>query len=102
MGLDDTGRIGRIVIASRPIQISSMSAPLGRLTGPQQERGVYHTTDGGKTWHARCSSTPNTGCSGLAMDPHDPNTLFAGTWQVVMHTWGEFSGGPGSGVLHHP
>ena len=39
-----------------------------------------------------------TGCSGLSMDPHNPHTLFAGMWQVEMHTWGEFSGGPGSGV----
>jgi hypothetical protein len=40
----------------------------------------------------------NTSCSGLALDRNDPNTLIAGTWQVEQHTWGQFSGGPGSGV----
>src|SRR5947209_19718097 len=41
---------------------------------------------------------PNTGCSGLAMDPHNSRILLAGMWQLEMHTWGEFSGGPGSAV----
>ena len=47
---------------------------------------------------------PNTGCSGLAIDPQNPHTMFAGMWQVEMHTYGEFSGGPSSGVFvsHDP
>ena len=99
MGLVETGRIGRmIVIPTNPDIVYVCAA--GRLTGPQQERGVYHTTDGGKTWARSLFVDPNTGCSGLTMDAKDPNTLFAGTWQVVMHTYGEFSGGPGSGVYH--
>ena len=97
MGLTETGRIGRIVIHPTNPDIVFACA-LGRATGPQQERGVYRTTDGGKTWQRVLFVNPNTGCSGLAMDAHDPNVLFAGTWQVVMHTWAMFSGGPGSGV----
>ena len=97
MGLDDTGRIGRIVI--HPTNPDTVYAcALGRLTGPQQERGVYRTIDGGKTWERVLFVDPNTGCSGLAMDPNDPKVLFAGMWQVEMHTYGMYSGGPGSGL----
>ncbi len=97
MGLDETGRIGRIVIHPTDANIVYVCAT-GRLTGPQHERGVFKTTDGGKTWSQVLFADENTGCSGLSMDAHDPNTLIAGTWQAVMHTWGMFSGGPGSGI----
>lgn len=97
MGLPDAGRIGRIVIDPKDAKVVYVCA-LGRMTAPQQERGVYKTTDGGETWTRSLFGDANTGCSGLAMDPNDSKTLFAGLWQVEMHTWGEFSGGPGSGV----
>ena len=97
MGLDATGRIGRVIVNPRDANNVFVCA-LGRTTGPQQERGVYRTTDGGKNWERVLFVDENTGCSGLAMDPHNPDVLFAGTWQIVMHTYGEFSGGPGSGV----
>ncbi len=97
MGLKETGRIGRIVVHPTDPDIVFVCA-LGRTTGPQQERGVYRTRDGGRTWERVLFVNPNTGCSGLALDPSDPNVLFAGTWEVVMHTWAMFSGGPGSGV----
>ncbi|HXH06116.1 MAG TPA: sialidase family protein, partial [Vicinamibacterales bacterium] len=97
MGLRETGRIGRIVIHPRNPDIVFACA-LGRVTGPQEERGVFRTKDGGKTWERVLFVNPDTGCSGLAMHPTNPDILVAGTWQVVMHTWGMFSGGPGSGV----
>jgi photosystem II stability/assembly factor-like uncharacterized protein len=97
MGLPETGRIGRIVIDPTNPDIVHVCA-IGRTTGPQQERGVFRTTDGGKTWTRTLFVNENTGCSGLAIDPNDPNTLFAGTWEVVMHTYAMYSGGPGSGV----
>jgi photosystem II stability/assembly factor-like uncharacterized protein len=97
MGLAETGRIGRIVVHPTNPDIVFACA-LGRATGPQQERGVYRTTDGGQHWERVLFVDENTGCSGLSMDPHGPHTLYAGMWQVEMHTWGEFSGGPGSGV----
>ena len=98
MGLDQTGRIGRIVINPQNADNVFVCA-LGRATGPQQERGVFRTTDGGLHWDRVLFADENTGCSGLAMDPHNSHVLFAGMWQVVMHTYGEFSGGPGSGVF---
>ena len=97
MGLAETGRIGRIVIhPTNPDIVFACAA--GRLTGPQQERGVFRTTDGGKTWERVLFADADTGCSGLDMDPNDPRVLFAGMWQVVMHTYGMFSGGPSSAV----
>ncbi len=97
MGLTETGRIGRIIVHPTDPNIVFVCA-LGRTTGPQPERGVYRTRDGGQHWDRVLFVDENTGCSGLTMDAHDPNTLFAGTWQVEMHTWGMFGGGPGSGV----
>jgi len=97
MGLRETGRIGRIVVHPTNPDVVFVCA-LGRATGPQPERGVFRTQDGGRTWERVLFVNPNTGCSGLAMDANDPRVLFAGTWEVVMHTWAMFSGGPGSAV----
>ena len=97
MGLHETGRIQRILIHPTNPNIVFVCA-LGRATGPQHERGVFRTTDGGKTWTQVLFVDENTGCSGLTMDARNPNVLFAGTWQVVLHTWAMFSGGPGSGI----
>jgi photosystem II stability/assembly factor-like uncharacterized protein len=98
MGLDETGRIARVLVHPRNPEIVFVCA-VGRTTGPQQERGVFRTTDGGQHWERVLFVDENTGCSGLTMDPNDPGTLIAGTWQVEMHTWAMFSGGPGSGIF---
>ncbi len=98
MGLPGAGRIGRIVIHPTDPDIVYVCT-LGRMTGPQTDRGVYRTHDGGKTWSRSLFVDAKTGCSGLAMDPKDPRKLFAGMWQVEMHTWAELSGGPGSGLF---
>ncbi len=97
VGLPQTGRIARILVHPTNPDIVFVCA-LGRATGPQQERGVFRTTDGGKTWTQTLFVNANTGCSGISIDPTDPNVLLAGTWEVVMHTWAMFSGGPGSAV----
>jgi hypothetical protein len=102
--LKDSGRIGRIIV--NPVDPNNVFVcTIGRVTGPQQERGVYRTTDGGVTWTRSLFVNTDTGCSGLSMDASDPKTLIAGMWQVAMHTYGEFSGmwpdykgEPGSGV----
>jgi len=97
MGLDSTGRIARIVIHPTNPDVVLVCA-LGRAYGPQPERGVYRTADAGKTWTRVLFVDPNTGCSDLAIDPGDPNTLFAGMWQFEVKTWHLQSGGPGSGL----
>jgi photosystem II stability/assembly factor-like uncharacterized protein len=97
MGLDKTGRIGRIVIDPRDADVV-FAAALGHCYGPQQERGVYRSHDGGKTWERVLFVDENTGAADIAMDPWRPDVLFVGMWQVDIKTWGRNSGGPGSGV----
>src|SRR5579875_638263 len=97
MGLEETGRIAHIVVNPSD-ENNVFVCALGRTTGPQQERGVFRTTDGGAHWDRVLFADENTGCSGLSMDAHNPHILCAGMWQVVMHTYGEYSGGPGSGI----
>ena len=74
-------------------------AALGHAHGPQQERGIFRTTDGGETWEQVLFVDPDTGASSLVMDPNNPRILFAGMWQIVVNTWGRESGGPGSGLF---
>jgi photosystem II stability/assembly factor-like uncharacterized protein len=97
MGLDNTGRIARVVIHPQNPDVV-LACSQGHSYGPQPERGVYQTTDGGRTWTLVLHADQNTGCSDLAMDPTNPNILFAGFWQIEIHTWGRESGGPGSGI----
>ena len=98
MGLDKTGRISNVVIDPRNPDIV-LACALGHAYGPQPERGVFRTTDGGKNWERALSVDENTGCSDMAMDPNNSRILFAGMWQLVIHTWGRTSGGPGSGLF---
>jgi photosystem II stability/assembly factor-like uncharacterized protein len=96
-GLEATGRIGRIVVDPRDPDIALVCA-LGTAYGPQPDRGVFRTSDGGKTWAKTLFVDEKTGCSDLVMDPNNPRVLFAGMWQLEIHTWGRESGGPGSGM----
>ena len=95
----ETGRIGRIIVVHPTDANVVYVCALGRLTGPQQERGVYKTTDGGRTWNRSLFVDENTGCSGLNIDENDSNTLFAAAWQAEMHAYGMYSGGPSSAHL---
>src|SRR4051812_17565185 len=98
MGLEKTGRIGRVVIDPADPNIVFACA-LGTAYGPQPDRGVFRTSDGGKTWTKTLFVDENTGCSDIGMDPKNPRILFAGMWQLEIKTWGRESGGPGSGLF---
>ncbi|HVS80294.1 MAG TPA: hypothetical protein VHE60_01000 [Pyrinomonadaceae bacterium] len=98
MGLEKTGRIGHIAIDPKNPDIV-LACALGHAYGPQPERGVFRTTDGGKTWDRVLFTDENCGCSDIAMDPNNPRILFAGMWPLEIHTWGRESGGPGSGLF---
>ena len=98
MGLEQTGRIGKIVIHPQNPDVV-LACALGHAYGPQQERGVFRTTDGGKNWERVLFVDENTGCSDLDVDPTNPRKLFAGMWQFDIKTWGRESGGPGSGLF---
>src|SRR5258708_2958199 len=97
MGLEKTGRIGRVLVDPRNPDIV-VACALGHAFGPQPERGVFRTTDGGKNWERALFVDENTGCSDVAMDVSNPRILFAGMWQIEIHTWGRTSGRPGSGL----
>src|SRR5437667_1704940 len=98
MGLERTGRIANVIIDPRNSDIV-LACALGHAYGPQPERGVFRTADGGKNWEKTLFVDENTGCADLAVDPNNSRILIAGMWQLEMHTWGRTSGGPGSGLL---
>jgi photosystem II stability/assembly factor-like uncharacterized protein len=97
MGLQDTHHIGRIVIHPRNPDIVYVAA-LGHLWGPNKERGLFKTSDGGKTWTNTKFIDENTGFVDVAIDPESPNTLYAAAYQRRRRGWGFNGGGPGSGL----
>jgi photosystem II stability/assembly factor-like uncharacterized protein len=96
-GLELTGRIGRIAVDGNSPDIALVAA-LGHGYGLQPERGVYRTTDGGKTWQRTLYVNDSTGAIDVIMDPKNSRIAYAATWQFSIHTAGRSSGGVGSGI----
>jgi photosystem II stability/assembly factor-like uncharacterized protein len=88
MGLIDTGTIGRIVVHPADPNIVYV-ASAGQEWVENEMRGVFKTTDGGRTWTPSLKISPRTGVNDLAMDPKDPNTLYAGAWQRQRRKWND-------------
>lgn len=97
MGLKDTHHIGRIVIHPENPDIVYVAA-LGHLWGPNKERGLFKSTDGGETWTNPLFIDENTGCVDVAIDPENPHVLYAATYQHRRRGWGFDGGGRGSGL----
>ncbi len=97
MGLEESERIARIHVHPEEADTVWVCAT-GQLWSANEQRGVYKTTDGGETWEAVLQVDENTGCSDLAIDPQDPNILYAGMWQFRRYPDFFESGGPGSGL----
>src|SRR5690606_15247104 len=97
LGLTETRHVGRIVVHPRDPDIAWVAA-VGHLWGPNPERGVFKTTDGGKTWAKVLYVDDDTGAIDLVMDPGDPNTLFAAMYQRRRTVWGFSASGKGSGL----
>ena len=97
MGLRDTRHIGRIVVHPANAEVAYVAA-VGHLWGPNAERGVFKTTDGGATWTKSLFVDDNTGATDLAIDPRTPDTLYAAMYQRQRKAWGFNGGGPGSGI----
>lgn len=96
-GLEATGRIARVVI--HPTDPNTVYiAALGIGYAPHQERGVYRTRDGGKSWQRVLFVDESTGAVDIVMDPINPQILFAATWQIAMGPGGTEAGGRGSGI----
>jgi photosystem II stability/assembly factor-like uncharacterized protein len=97
LGLTDTQHIARIVVDPENPDIAFVAA-VGHAYGPNAERGVFRTADGGKSWQKVLYVDENTGASDLSMDLHNHRILLAATWQVRRTPWSLVSGGPGSGI----
>ena len=95
MGLGDTRQIENIVINPTNPDIAYVGA-FGHIFGPNAERGVFKTVDGGKSWKKILFRNDSTGVSDLVMDPADPNVLYASFWQAYRLSWTFSSGGVGS------
>src|SRR5207244_3084889 len=91
------GQIGTMIVHPSNPDIA-FAAVLGHAFGPNKERGVYRTTDGGKHWQQVLFKDTHTGASDVCFDPSNPQVLFAGLWQALRQPWALTSGGPGSGL----
>ncbi|HEY7909829.1 MAG TPA: hypothetical protein VIC60_13185, partial [Thermomicrobiales bacterium] len=98
MGLAETRHIAKIRIHPTNPDVVYVGA-LGHAWGPNKERGVYRSKDGGKTWEQVLSRDEGTGVADLAMDPHNPRVLYASLWQVQRYPHQLVSGGEGSGLF---
>lgn len=97
LGLKDSRHIIRIVIHPKNPDIVWVAA-MGHLFGPNEERGVFKTTDGGKTWKRVLYVNNQSGASDLVMEPGNPMVLYAGTWRVIRTPYSLESGGEGSAI----
>jgi photosystem II stability/assembly factor-like uncharacterized protein len=96
-GLEHAGQIGRLRIHPQNPDLV-YAAVLGHAFGPNQERGVFRSTDGGKTWERVLFVSDRAGAVDLAMDPSNPRILYAAMWEAVRKPWIFVSGGAGGGL----
>jgi len=99
VGLKDSEHISKILVDPKDGN-TVFACSMGHLWNDNDERGVYKTNDGGKSWRKVLAGTNgSTGCAMLAMNVQDPNTLYAGMWDFRRQAWTFRSGGPGSGIF---
>ena len=97
IGLDTLKQIARIRIHPDNPDIVYVATP-GHAFGPSEDRGIFKTTDGGKSWKKVLYKNEGTGAIDLVMSPGDPDTLFAALWEFERKAWGAKTGGPDSGL----
>lgn len=98
VGLTDTQHIGSVIVDPTNPDIVYVAA-LGHAFGPNAERGVFRTQDGGKTWKKVLYKNPNVGAIDLTIDPANPKTMYASTFEFRRFPWGVRSAGPGAGIF---
>ncbi len=97
VGLADSAHVSQIVVHPTNADVVWVAAQ-GHAWGPSAERGVYKTTDGGRTWRRVLFVDEKTGAADLAIDPSNSRILYAALWQAVRKPWTMESGGPSSGL----
>jgi photosystem II stability/assembly factor-like uncharacterized protein len=99
IGLKDTQQIGQILVDPRNSNVVLVAA-LGHPYGPNEERGVFRSADGGKSWTKTLYKDANTGAIDLAFEPGNPSIVYAALWQTRRPPWNTYppSSGPGSGL----
>ena len=97
IGLRDTRQIGALIVDPKNPDVVLVAA-IGHAFGPNAERGVFRSSDGGKTWKKTLYKDENTGAIDVTFDPHDANIVYAALWQVRRQPWNFSSGGAGSGL----
>ena len=98
VGLEDTRHIGAVRVHPKNPDIVYVAA-LGHLWGPNDQRGVFRSTDGGKTWKQVFTRGVNAGAVDLILDPNSPSIIYAAFWDMHRVPWDLESGGPGSGLF---
>ena len=98
VGLGDTRHIARVRVHPSDPDIAYVAA-LGHAFGPNEERGIFRTTDGGESWERVLDRGDRAGAADLCMDPGNPRVLYAATWETMRQPWSFTSGGPGSGIF---
>ena len=97
IGLENTRQISRVRVSPKNPDLVYVAA-LGHVWGQNDDRGIYRSKDGGKTWDKILSHGPKAGASELIFDPTNSNILYAAFWEVYRKPWDLESGGPGSGI----
>src|SRR5437016_11750499 len=97
VGLEKSEHISKIVVDPRDSNVVYVAAQ-GPLWAPGGDRGLYKTTDGGKTWNAALTISENTGVTDVALDPSNPDTLYAASYQRRRHVYTVINGGPESAI----
>src|SRR5258705_423112 len=98
VGLEDSRQISRVRVHPKNPDIVFVAAQ-GHVWGPNEQRGVFRSKDGGKSWEKVLYRSNKAGACDLVMDPTNPNVLYAGLWEVYRKPWTLESGGPGSGIF---
>jgi photosystem II stability/assembly factor-like uncharacterized protein len=98
IGLEDTRHIARVRVHPRNPDLVYVAA-LGHTFGPNEQRGVFRSKDGGKTWERVLHRGPKAGAIDLILDPTNASIIYAGFWEVIRRPWSLESGGPGGGIF---
>ena len=97
IGLEDTQQISRIRVDANNPDLVYVAA-VGHMSGPNENRGVFRSKDGGKTWEKILYKSANAGAGDLVIDPNNSNVLYASFWQFIRQPWTFSSGGPDGGM----